>query len=162
MPTVEFKLYPPEFRWGENAVPQTGGLWIARGIAAADTTSYNTTTLRYLSMGSPLEQQGVSTAAGATFRAAKPFTLSSLALLFASAFPIGASASFRFNINGTTREDIQMDLVAGETKKVAKGTLVVAQDDMVCLECTAFAGGTPDIQSMSLGFRTRRGVDPSI
>jgi hypothetical protein len=138
-----------------------GGLWLLRGLGANDVLTYNTTTARYLALTLPLLTSGDANAADATFRAPKPFTLHTLAILFETAFPALASASFRLNIDGTTSEELQLDLVAGESKKVVTGGgLPIAQDAMVCLECTADAGGTPDIKSIAIAYRTRSGANP--
>lgn len=137
-----------------------GGLWLLRGLGANDTCTYNTTTARFIPLTSPLLTTGEATAIDATFRVPKPFTLHTLAILFETAFPGGASASFRLNIDGTTSTELALDLVAGEDKKVVTGGgVLIAQDAMVCLECTADAGGTPDIKSVSIAYRTRSGAN---
>ena len=82
-------------------------------------------------------------------------------MLFDTAFAGGESATFKFNVNGVTREEIICSLVTGEQKKIATGTLAIARGDFVCLECTANAAG-PDIQSMSFKIRTAPGDDPSV
>jgi hypothetical protein len=137
-----------------------GGLWLLRGLGANDTLTYNTTTARYIALTSPLLTSGDAAAADATFRVVKPFTLHTIAVLFETAFPALASASFRLNIDGTTSTELELDLVAGEDKKVVTGGgVLIAQDALVCLECTADVGGTPDIKSLSVAYRTRSGAN---
>lgn len=163
MPRAEVSLLVG-VEWSPRVTPPdelVGGLWILRGLGANDTLIFDTTTNRYISLAAPLATSGSATPAGATFRAGKPFTLHTLAILFETALAGGASASFRFYVDGTSAA-IALDVVTGESKKVATGTLAVARGQMVCLECTADAGGTPDIKSISIAYSTIEGDDPDV
>ena len=162
MPRVEVKVYPPEFRWGEAPADNfRGALWLTRGLTANDDIGFDTTTARYIPLGVPL-QLAVATADEATFLVNKPCQIHTLALLFDAAFPGGASATFAFNKNGSTDSGIELSLVAGQQSAVMTGLVTVAQLDELCLECTAAAGGTPNIRAIAIAYRTRAGDDPTV
>lgn len=139
-----------------------GGLWFLRGLLDASDMDFNDTTARYMSLGSPLASSGVAAPAGATYRATKPHTIHTLAVLFTAAFPGGASATLQFNVNGASDAGLILTGSAGDSKKVATGSVVIAQDALVCLECTAFAGAPGDIRSIGIAYRTRAGDNPDV
>ena len=143
---------PPEF---------VGGLWVTRGLLSSDDISYNLTTNKYISIGAPLFA-ATSTPAGVTVRIPKPIIIHTVGIMFNSAFPGGASASWRFNLDGTTRSEIEVAATTGDSKKVGTGELEVPLDGMLCLETVTDVGGTPDIRSISIAYRTRPGVDPTV
>lgn len=162
MPVVEVKVYPPEFRWGEApADNMRGAMLLIRGLTANDDIGFNTTTSRYIPLGTPL-QLAAATADEATFLCNKPIQIHTLAMLFDTAFAGGAGASFAFNKNGSTESGIELDIVTGSQSAVATGLVTVARLDELCLECTASSGGPPNIRAIAVAYRTRAGDDSTV
>lgn len=157
MPVVTFKVYPPEFRWGEVPVSEVGRAWFIRPLTAGATISYNTTTLRFIALCTPtLGAQ--STVLAVSFCAPRTFTIRKLWILLAAANGATASAGFSLNIDGATQADV---LTLGPT--IAKAGLDlnvrVPIDSRLALECVSSVNSPEAIRAIGVSWVEAPGSD---
>lgn len=126
-------------------------LSLATGVLVISPTSVLsiTTALPFLSLASTtLATFATAAPAQARMPAAATFTAMYVTL---SVAPGGTGITFQFNVNGSTSSAIVVTIGAAGTTGSATGSLVLAQDDLVCIE-TSGASTTASLRNISIAY----------
>jgi len=137
--------------WQRSLPGFVGDMWILRTNTATSDMSVSAT-LKFLPVTSPLPGTAYSTVAAAQWQSPRDLTLTALWLHHAGVLGGGVSGTYQFNVNGTPSALISVPFAAGDQTKGAVGALIIAEDDLLCIELVSIVGGLPQIRSISIAY----------